>query len=327
MEIVMVTVVIVLGIFLLHQSKNRRNHLTTVGFYGLTLSLIFILGGCSLLNQDKNTTEDNFTSTSTEKYIVFEGSSDIKFKIGETKQRECWTQTFIYPNNIDDTFVIDVCLPDDYDESITYPVVYLTDCYWRRGDYEAMKELYQSGKTKEFILIGIGYPDDYNFDQIRVRDLVNEPEKFLSLIVNGVIPYIEGIYPIDAKDRTFCGASYGGFFMVYSLLQSDGLTKDVFKNYILASPTFWQYTGDFLLTDYEELYSERTDILNANVYLTVGGDEGEFEYLEPISSFVTQVLERGYNGLNLTYKVYEGKDHYTVWVPALLDGLKMYLAK
>jgi predicted alpha/beta superfamily hydrolase len=58
------------------------------------------------------------------------------------------------------------------------------------------------------------------------------------MIVNGVIPYVEDIYPIDAKDRTFCGASYGGFIIVYSLFQSNGLTKDVFKNYVLASPTF-----------------------------------------------------------------------------------------
>lgn len=150
-----------------------------------------------------------------------------------------------------------------------------------------MKELYQSGKTKEFILIGIGYPDGYDFDTIRERDLVRGPNKFLAMIVNGVIPYTESNYNIDAQNRTFCGASYGGFFMIYSLLQSDGLTK--------------------------------------NVFLTVGEKESEYEFQLPIRDFVAKIQERRYSGLNLIYKVYEGKDHDTVWVPALLEGLEMYL--
>lgn len=256
-----------------------------------------------------------------------EDVSDVKLEIGETEQRELWTQTFVYPDNIDDTFVIDVCLPDEYDESIAYPVVYLTDCYWRREDYGSIKELYESGKTKEFILIGIGYPDDYDFDTIRERDLLREPDKFLTMIINGVIPYVETNYNIDAKDRTFCGASYGGYFMLYSLFQSDGLTKDVFKNYVLASPTFFERTDGISLDDYEDIYEKRTNVLNANVYLTVGEEEEESYFQIPIRNFVEKVQTRDYNGLNLTYKVYKGKEHYTVWVPTLLDGLEMYLAK
>ena len=293
-------------------------------FFVLLLSLVALSGGCSniptVANQSDNTSKVYQSDTSIE-------DIEIKLEIGDTEERENWTQTFIYPSNIDDTFVIDVCLPDDYDENITYPVVYLTDCYWRRDDYGSIKELYQSGKTKEFIIIGIGYPEDYNFDVIRQRDLLFEPDKFLSMIVKGVIPYVESNYKIDAKDRTFCGASYGGYFMVYSLFQSDGLTEGIFKNYILASPTFWEVTDGIPLEEFEENYFDRTNILNANVYLTVGEDEDEAEFLRPIDEFVEEVEGRDYQGLNLTYKVYEDKHHYNVWMPSLLDGLEMYLAK
>jgi hypothetical protein len=48
---------------------------------------------------------------------------------------------------------------------------------------------------------------------------------------------------------------------------------------------------------------------------------------EGIRNFVKKVKEREYIGLNLTYKVHEGKDHYTVWVPTLLEGIEMYLTK
>ena len=312
----------------------------------ITIIIILCVTGCGKEEKEVSGEKETIENTSSEEVKSEDSSSeeatseeasseepmsedvaDVKLEIGETEQRELWTQTFVYPNNIDDTFVIDVCLPDNYDESIAYPVVYLTDCYWRREDYKSMKELYKSGKTKEFILIGIGYPDDYDFDTIRERDLLREPDKFLNMIINGVIPYVENNYNIDANDRTFCGASYGGYFMLYSLFQSDGVTKDIFKNYVLASPTFFERTNGVSLTDYEEKYGKRTNVLKENVYLTVGGEEEESYFQVPIRNFLETVQSRGYSGLNLTSKVYEGKDHYEVWVPSLLDGLKMYLAK
>ncbi len=258
---------------------------------------------------------------------TFTGNNGIEFGVGETVDKGIWTQTTIYPNNIDDTFVIDICLPDDYDESVSYPAMYLTDCYWRREDYASIKELYESGKTKEFILVGIGYPDDYDFDLIRERDLLEDPNSFLDLIVNGVLPYAESNYNIDAADRTFCGASYGGYFTLYSLFQSDGITKDVFKNYVLASAAFYEKSYKKNLAGWEEEYYERGNTeLNANVYMSVGADE-EGRFLKPFNKFVSLMEERNYSGLNLTSKIYEGKEHYTVWVPTLLDGLQMFLKK
>ncbi len=259
--------------------------------------------------------------------VKFTGNDGIEFGIGDTVQKELWTQTTIYANNIPGAFVIDVCLPDDYDESISYPVVYLTDCYWRRENYGEIKELYESGKTKEFILIGIGYPDNYDFDTIRGRDLLNDPDSFLSLIVNGVLPYAESNYNIDTSDRTFCGASYGGYFMVYSLFQSDGITKDVFQNYVLASPTFYARSYGQYLADYEDAYWNRDNtVLKANVYMTVGADE-ETYFVRPFKNFIKRLEKRNYSGLNVVSKVYEGKEHYTVWVPTLLEGLTLYLSE
>ncbi len=327
-----------IGTFVSNRIKRNGKCFKGLLIFVTLFSITGVLGGCANktdaiqkekadVSEESNSSEEKLSTEELVTETLSADASNGKLKIGDTQQRELWTQTFVYPDNIDDTFVIDVCLPDDYDESITYPVVYLTDCYWRREDYKSIKELYESGKTKEFILIGIGYPDDYDFDTIRERDLLREPDKFLEMIVNSVIPYVESNYNIDAKNRTFCGASYGAFFMVYSLFQSDGLTKDVFANYVLASPTFREYTGGLPLADYEDLYQRKTNTLNANVYMTVGGEESGYAFQIPIKNFVKRVEKRGYSGLNLTYKVYEGKNHYSVWVPTLLEGLEMYLAK
>ncbi len=251
----------------------------------------------------------------------------VTLEIGETVDCGIWMQTTVYPDNIDDTFVIDVMLPEDYDESIAYPVVYLTDCYWRRENYAELQELYQSGKTKEFILIGIGYPDDYDFDTIRMRDLIEEPDKFLNMIITAVLPYAEENYHIDPADRTFAGASCGGFFMLYSLFQSDGITKDVFRNYVLASPMLTLETNGKAIKDFETKYFEKTDDLKANVYMTAGADEPLPSMLRPCQRFAKGIEERNCPSLNYTYEEYEGKEHYTVWVPSLLKGLEMFLAE
>lgn len=249
--------------------------------------------------------------------------------LGETVQKEGFTKTEVFSTGIQDTFVIDVCLPEDYDDTKLYPVVYLTDCNWRRGDYDAITQLYESGETKEFILVGIGYPDHYDFDTIRVRDLINDPKSFLHFIINGIMPYVESTYAIDKNDRTFCGASYGGYFMLYSLFENDGMTKDLFKNYVLASPTFFESTDGLPLADYEDRFYRQSEEheLNVNLYLSVGGDESAGDFLRPIRSFVSRLEKREYEGLNLTYQEYEGMGHYDVWVPALLDGLSLYMKK
>ncbi|WP_099203832.1 alpha/beta hydrolase [Scatolibacter rhodanostii] len=328
--------ILVLLSVVLWQSRKNYNQKRTANLvlmFCLSAGIAGIFTGCSheenlLPSKTESVSKINPVSAENSQSDVAQpDTKDVLLEIGETEQKGDWSQTFVYPSNIDDTFVIDICLPDTYDKNTTYPIVYLTDCYWRREDYAAIKSLYQSNETKEFILVGIGYPDDYNFDLIRERDLINEPHRFLEMIINGVIPYVEGTYKIDEQDRTFCGASYGGFFMLYSLFQSDELTKDVFKNYILASPTLLIRTGGLSIPDYEEAYWQKTDTLKANVYLTVGEYEGNAEFQTPIQNFLTTVQNRNYKDLHLTDKIYEGKDHYSVWVPSLLDGLNMYLAK
>ncbi|HKM33862.1 MAG TPA: alpha/beta hydrolase-fold protein [Lachnospiraceae bacterium] len=258
-----------------------------------------------------------------------ETDTKVNISVGRIYETDGYIHTCIYPDNIDDTFVVDILLPDNYDEDKSYPVVYLTDCYWKREDYPAIKALYESGKTEEFILVGIGYPDDYDFGLIRNRDLIFHPHDFLRLIVEGILPYVESVYSIDADNRSFLGSSCGGYFMLYSLFQSDDLTKDVFKNYIVNSPVFYYY-GNVKVPPYtleEDYFLRNGNTLDAYVYMTVGGIESEENFKRPLKELADTMLSRNYNGLTLDYEVYEGLGHNDVWVPTLLEGLSRCLAK
>ena len=227
---------------------------------------------------------------------------------------------------IDGAFVIDIVLPESYDATKEYPVIYITDGNWRREDYADIMSLSKEGSIVDVILVGICYPDYFIVDEIRVREFLDYPENFLRFIVKGIMPYINENYSTNTENETLWGASYGGYFTLYSLLQSYDLTKDVFENYIFASPTFWCSSDNKTLFDYETIFFENSKELDVNIYMTVGGLEGEYEFLEPFAEFDEIFKSRNYEGVNYITKIYEGKDHYTVSKPSMLDGFQLFLA-
>lgn len=305
--------------------SNRKYHKESIGqnikYFILSAILIFI----GYLLYKAYISKGNKIVTD---YLP-EAKANVNITVGKIYETDGYIRTNIYPDNIADTFVLDILLPDDYDEDKSYPVVYLTDCYWIRKEYPSIKALYESGKTKEFILVGIGYPDDYDFGLIRNRDLIFHPHDFLRLIVDGILPYVESSYSIDTDNRTFLGSSCGGYFMLYSLFQSDDLTKDVFHNYVLSSPVFFYYGNVKIPPDSleEDYFFRNGNILNARVYMTVGGTESEENFIRPLKELADTMQDRDYNGLSLDFEVYEGMGHNDTWVPTLLEGLSRFLAK
>ena len=238
-----------------------------------------------------------------------EGAETLEITSQETV--DGYERLYVYSEEMKDTYAIDIVLPSDYTPDKKYPVLYLTDGNWRRENY---KDLIK----KDIILVGIGYPDDYDVDTIRFRDLIDFPEDFLQFIVKDVVPYVEKEYSVDTEDQTLWGASCGGYFALYALFQSDGMTKDVFKNYLIVSPAFMYQTDEKSIQMLENEYYSRTKELPANVYMAVGGDE-ESGFLDPFVPFANKLDKRGYEGLSVQYEVYPGLEHQTVWKPALMD--------
>jgi uncharacterized protein len=232
---------------------------------------------------------------------------------------------------VKDTFVIDISLPYSYSKNINerYPVFYMTDGYWRREQHQPIHELAVNEKIKEMIVVSIGYPERYNPNEVRKRDLLSGADKFLDFILQELIPYVENNYRTNGE-RTLWGSSFGGYFAMYTLFQYAVITRDVFQNYIVASPAAFQTTKfegkDLNLLEYEELLFEKTNEVKANLYLTVGGNEASsftdsFNYLNKILS------QRKYKNFYMKSFVDPGKDHFTVWEPTLFEGIRMFCKK
>ena len=204
----------------------------------------------------------------------------------------------IYDAEIDDTFVVHISLPPDYNEASSYPMVVMTDGVWRLSDHP----------------------------ELRKRDLQTNPDSFLHFIVDNLIPYLEEIYSVNPENMTLTGHSLGGYWAYYALFHNDTIGKNTFTNYYIGSPSMWANTDGKFMSTYEEEYYNRTQTLNANVYVTVGADEDK-NFISSIEDFYNDLQERNYSGLNLTYEKIEGYDHNTVFKPSIKNTLLMFYKK
>ncbi|MCX7983997.1 MAG: alpha/beta hydrolase-fold protein [Bacteroidetes bacterium] len=241
-----------------------------------------------------------------------------------------YTSTVIYSSCVQDTFLLDVSLPCDYENDTTYyyPLVILTDGNWRRPQHSAIQVLSNSGVIRKVVIVGISYPDSYDIKTKRKRDFLSEAARFFCFIRDEVIPYLYRHYRLT-EERLLWGSSFGGYFVLYALFQDVRHTKKWFRHYIAASPAILELTplngNPMNLFAYEELYAQQCDSLPVNLYITVGSEEDKSRFYEPFKRFVEQVSRRNYRGLNFHWSIDSGKTHFTVWEPTLYDGLRMFL--
>jgi hypothetical protein len=234
--------------------------------------------------------------------------------------------------NVNDTFTIDVSLPGSYNDgkAKAYPVLYLTDGNWRREQHGKIHEMAKTDGVKELIVVGIGYPDGYDLNSIRYRDLSFSADKFLAFIVKELIPWVDTRYRTLKGERTLWGSSFGGYFCVYALCNAADVTKGIFSTYIAASPSGNGFTmsGTVVLyaQDSEALLAKKTKELNVNLYIAVGGNETS-ELIAAYRSIVYSLHQSAFKGFTMKSETIPGKDHDTVWEPALHEGIKAFLKR
>lgn len=246
-----------------------------------------------------------------------------------TVDRECADyirELTIYDKEIDDTFVVHISLPPEYDESREYPLVIMTDGVWRLSDHPFLRPMMESGEVEGVILVSIGYPNDYDYRTIRERDLVKQPEDFLHFIVDNLIPYLSEIYSVSEENTTFTGHSYGGYFAYYVLFHNNTICRNTFENFYIGSPSMQANTGGKFIRQYESEYYEKNKSLEAKVYITVGSEE-DHSFTDSIEQFKNRLEERNYEGLEITYEVIEGYNHDTVFKPSIQNTLKLFYGK
>lgn len=265
------------------------------------LFIMVIVSGCNSSGTDKQSKDEIYSC----EQIQLSTDSNEEYKM-------------------DHSYVLDVILPGDYDAKESYPVVYITDGNWRRQDIDGITDLYRENKIGEVIYVLICYPDETNIELQRAEEFINYPNETLSILINKIIPAVEDKYSIDKEDRMIFGASCGGYYATYILLHSGSSASGVFKNFGIVSPTFRYDTDGSTLFDFEKQMHKDTDTVDANVFMTVGELESEYYFVDPFNQMVEILNNRKYSGLSVHSEIVEGKDHYSVGSPTLIESLKYF---
>ena len=234
-------------------------------------------------------------------------------------------------------YLINVHLPLTYGmNQDSYPVIYYTDAFFATEIVTGTKKILEvSGKIANTILVGISHEGDFmEFVSNRSRDLTpthvpqdkvsvypeatpasGGADKFLAFIENELIPLVEKEYRVDASDRGLIGSSYGGLFAAWTMINR----PELFQRYIFASPAL--YWDDNLFFRQEEELWQKTQTLNAKVYISAGEKELE-PFLQSVMRFRERLIEHDYKGFEFTYHILRERDHADQYMEALLNGLE-----
>lgn len=288
-------------LFILIKTKPIMNALKTL----ILLSIIFF---CSCAPQSKK--EDN-------------RQTQIKFKQ--------------YSESVKDTFYIDIQLPASYftNPDKKYPTAYLVDGNFYFPMMSAITKQYQfAGLMKSVILVGIGYKSFQMMDSLRVRDYLYPKalpsdevvtdgggQKFFDFITKELIPKIDAAYRTEKDNRTLLGHSFGGYFVLYSLMNQLQNKRNDFKTFISASPSLWY--NHFYLNQLPELLSQNNS--NLNVFVTVGDKEDPTWSVKPVNDLSDKIQKKKIKGLQFQSRVYNHLNHMDVAVLSFTMGLQEFM--
>ena len=217
---------------------------------------------------------------------------------------------------VNDDYHIYISLPDDYETSgKSYPVLYLLDGDVSFGMAASIARYLQFGDNiPELIIVGIGYGAlkssngnkrmrDYTFSQFPNSSEFGGAPKFKEFLREELFPFINNNFRTNPDDRTIESYSLGGLLACYILFTEPGL----FNRYIIGSP--YLSSGNFAIFDVQEDAFNKFSDIDAKVFISVGSEESDEDYYNPIDQLVSGINDKAYSGLKLETKVFDGGTH------------------
>ena len=237
-----------------------------------------------------------------------------------------------------------VTLPINYNDDKTYKVLYYLDGWWLselvKGSYK-INDL--ANEMEEIILVGLSIKGDedawnkqrnkdytpsiYDKEKMKIsmksgtveldEETTGGAEEFIRFLKRVVFDEIESTYNIDKETRGILGHSFGGLFGYYCLINH----TEIFKNYILISPSIWWNKSEFLTT--ENIKKIKRDV---NIYLVVGKSESKM-LISPIRKMTDELEEIKNDRNRIESKEYEGMDHHSILPTGIYEGIEILYRK
>ncbi len=154
-----------------------------------------------------------------------------------------------------------VGIPDAPPPAHGYPVLYALDGNALLGQLTPQR-LQQLNRQAPAMLVLIGHATDLRFDVVArswdytpvtadgqtITDALHPErrnggaEAFLNLLQQHIRPAVAKLAPLNPRQQTLWGHSYGGLLVLYTLLTR----PYAFQQYIAADPSLWWHNGDLL---------------------------------------------------------------------------------
>lgn len=274
--------------------------------------------------------------------------------------RKVYSRSFMRDNyDIDQKIVVDIWLPEGYDENGKYPVIYVLD-----GDnlFEATAGAASQACARgdgDCIVVGIGYGylnpsfarggivwQDTEHLRGRWRDFCfaddTEPgympgtvfggdtkrgAEYTSFISDRLVPDIRAAYSTDPLDSTILGHSLGGGLAAYFLTQYDPAKgeNNAFTNFVIVDNGYLQYYNR-RLPEFEKAVADFGDKTYSpvNVVRIWGGEVNPPANGEQLEQH-EHLLSLGIEGLNSVFDIPEGANHSDTQLIGINAAVKVTL--
>ena len=220
-----------------------------------------------------------------------------------------------------------VDLPNSYQDSTSkrYPVLYVLDGLWMFPAVRGMRgSMNYEGYLPEMIMVGIGWPDNYEVNRMRDFYPLNDQDttansdasEFLQLMRSEIMSFVDSAYRSDRQTNVLQGQSAGGAFALYALFHDPSL----FSGFIINCPSL-EYDEGIFFKD-EATYAESHRELNKRIFLSSSEYEEGMATESLFNNFFEQLQQRQYEGLALDSMIVAGLGHATHYVYAVPMGLK-----
>ena len=221
--------------------------------------------------------------------------------------------------------ILNIYLPDDYNNKATYPVIYLLDGSANEdflhivGLVQFFNMTFNMPKT---IVVGIANVDrkrDFTFptkNPTLKKDFptTGSSAKFIDFIEKELQPYIKANYKTNDSSYLI-GQSLGGLLATEILLKK----PDLFSNYIIVSPSLW-WDDESLLKDATALLTNQTDNKKW-VYISVGTEGKEME--EDAAGLVLALQNAGKKNMKIDSVPLPKENHATILHNSIYEAFKI----
>lgn len=234
------------------------------------------------------------------------------------------------PEFVQEKLVIESTFLDkDKELTVYYPMnvngpistIYLLDGEWNFEVTQGILDLFIRWERipENVALVSIPNEGTRTYDMTPVEDDMRFPGSgggtaFLQFFESELIPFVEERLG-RSSDRLLIGHSFGGLFALYALCEKPGL----FDGIMAISPSTW-YGGGYLM---KETYKEKISRLANDSFLFIS--TGEFDGVNVASNKLYYNWVKEINpDLDLHYRLYEGRNHFTNVVSSTDEGLNAY---